>query len=261
MSSLRLLRQTMLGTGFVLVLSSSCVLMAQPPAGRPGFGFRGGFGGGFGPERLTGKTITGAPFSGTLTEQSVQTLANGTQIQRQEQASVYRDSQGRVRIDSTFTRPTASGNETVTESTIWDPVAGYSYRLNPQKLTAVQFPIRQRTGTAQPRTTTRPADPTLTRMSLGTSVVNGVNAEGTQETRMIPAGRIGNTQAIQTVRTTRVSTDLKIPIQVTESDPRTGTRSMNLTNIVQSEPNASLFVVPSGYTITSAPQGRGRGPR
>jgi hypothetical protein len=256
MNRLRLLQQRVLGTGFVLVLSSSCVLMAQPPAVRLGFGFRGGFGA----ERLTGKTITGEPFSGTLTEQSVQTLANGTQIQRQEQASVYRDSAGRVRIDSTFTRPTASGNETVTESTIWDPVAGYSYRLNPQKMTAVQFAIRQRTGTAQPRTT-RPADPTLTRVSLGASVINGVNAEGTQETRMIPAGRVGNTQAIQTVRITRVSTDLKIPVQVTESDPRTGTRSMNLTNIVQSEPSSSLFMVPSGYSITSAPERRGRGPR
>jgi len=79
--------------------------------------------------------------------------------------------------------------------------------------------------------------------------VNGVLATGTQVTETIPAGAFGNAQPIQVVRITWISTELKIPVEVKTSDPRFGTRDMELTSIVQAEPAASLFVVPSGYTI------------
>ena len=59
------------------------------------------------------------------------------------------------------------------------------------------------------------------------------------------------------VRATWVSTELKVPVQIKTADPRFGNTGMELTNIVQSEPSASLFVVPAGYTIQ---QGGGRGP-
>jgi hypothetical protein len=237
----------------VLALSATCWLQAQPPGGGRGFGGF-GFGGGVGLGNLAGRT--GAPFSATQTTQFTQTLSNGNVIQRQDKADVYRDGQGRVRTESSFTRTTSSGAQTVSEITIYDPVAGYVYRLNPQKMTAVQSPIHQRT--APPSGTTRPSNPDVTSQNLGTQTVNGVAATGTQVTRTIPAGTIGNTAPIQVVRVTWVSTALQIPVEITVTDPRSGTQTMNLTNIVQSEPAPSLFVVPSGYTITSAP---GRGPR
>jgi len=59
------------------------------------------------------------------------------------------------------------------------------------------------------------------------------------------------------VRVTWTSTALEIPVQITLSDPRSGTTAVNLTNIVMTEPNASLFAVPSGYTQTGpGPRGR-----
>jgi hypothetical protein len=238
----------------VFALSAGCLLLAQPPAG--GRGGRGGFGfgGGLGLASLTQKTITGAPFSATLTSQSAQILANGNQIQRQETAQVSRDGQGRVEINATLTRPSSSGTQTVNEITIYDPVAGYTYRLNPQKMTGVQFPIHQRT--APPNRPAPPSNPNVTTTSLGTQTINGVSATGTQVTTTIPAGTIGNTQPIQMVRTTWVSAALQIPVEITVSDPRSGNQSTNLTNIVQGEPPA--ITVPSGYTITSPPA---RGPR
>jgi hypothetical protein len=239
----------------VIGIGATCVLFAQPPV-RPGFRMGGGFGGGLGVPGLGGKTITGAPFSANLTSQSVQTLANGTQIQRQETAELARDGQGRVYSQITTTQPSSSGNKTFSSITIYDPVAGYIYRLNPQKMTGVQSPIRQRT--SPPTTTTPPSNSSQVQTtSLGTQMVNGVSATGTQVTRTIPAGTVGNTQPIQTVRVTWVSTALQIPVEITRTDPRTGNSSMNLTNIVQSEPNSSLFTVPSGYTVTTA-SARGR---
>jgi hypothetical protein len=87
-------------------------------------------------------------------------------------------------------------------------------------------------------------------------VINGVQATGTQLTETIPAGAIGNAQAIQVVRITWISTELKVPVEIKTTDPRYGNTDMELTNIVQAEPSASLFVVPVGYAVEAG----GRGP-
>jgi hypothetical protein len=214
-----------------------------------------GLGGGAGLNgALLHGTVTGAPFSATETTQTQRTLSNGTQIERQQQSSIYRDTQGRVRIDTTFTPPasTSGGTTTpVTVSTIYDPVAGYIYRLNPQNKTAVQSPIPQPKTTGTAPTRTPPAGVQTQTTNLGTQTINGVSATGTEVTTTIAAGTFGNSAAIQSVRTTWVSTALQVPVQVTVTDPRLGNSTMNLTNIVQAQPDESLFQVPAGYTVTT----------
>jgi hypothetical protein len=100
------------------------------------------------------------------------------------------------------------------------------------------------------------ADPNVVTESLSAQTVNGVLATGTRVTRTIPAGQIGNAQAIQTVRETWVSTDLKVTVMVRSSDPRTGTTTTQLTNIVRAEPDGSLFQAPADYKVVKG----GRGP-
>ena len=73
--------------------------------------------------------------------------------------------------------------------------------------------------TTDPRPTP-PARPNVTTTNLGTPVINGVSAKGTQLTETIPAGAIGNAQPIQVVRITWISTELKVPVQIKTSDPR-----------------------------------------
>jgi hypothetical protein len=235
----------------VVALGAACALLAQPPAGGRGFrlGF-GGFGGG-GLPNFAGKTITGAPFSANLKSQSVQTLANGNQIQRQETGEVARDSDGRVYVQTTTTLPSSSGSKTVSSITIYDVVAKVVYRLNPQKMTGISSPLHQPTPPPAATTTTSNSSQ-VTTQNLPAQTINDVSATGTQVTRTIPAGTVGNTQPIQIVRLTWVSTALQIPVEITRTDPRTGNSSFNLTSIVQSEPSGSLFVVPSGYTVTAA---------
>jgi hypothetical protein len=45
------------------------------------------------------------------------------------------------------------------------------------------------------------------------------------------------------------SPDLKTIVSSKRSDPRMGDQTFRLTNIVRSEPDASLFTVPSDYKI------------
>ena len=245
---------------FCLAVLSPVALSAQgPPPGGHGPDFGRGFGiMGAGPASRT--PVTGAPYSAVQTTLFQQILAGGNQISRQEQAKVYRDRDGRVRTERTFTPPGSTAAETMV--TIFDPVGGFSLLLNPAKLTAVKMALHSGNpgpmgqGHRGPGNTT----PQVQTDSLGTQTVNGVPATGTRLTETIPAGAIGNAQPIQIVRTTWVSTDLKIPVQITSSDPRFGNTTMNLTNITQSEPDASFFQVPSTYTVTSRPEsGFGRG--
>ncbi len=253
---------------FLLPLCATA-LLAQGPRGGGfgpgGFGF-GGFGG-RGPGLLGAGTrtpITGAPYSATETLTTQETLANGNTISRTQTSTVARDSEGRISTSETITPSASSGKAAYTIQTIFDPVAGYRYELNSSTMIAIQTPLPK----GRPATTTstgerrnrpdRPSNPNVTTADLGTLVVNAVPATRTQVTETIPAGAIGNAQSIQVVRVTSVSTELKIPVEIRTSDPRFGSRDLEVTNIVQAEPSASLFTVPAGYTIR---QGGGRGGR
>jgi len=104
-------------------------------------------------------------------------------------------------------------------------------------------------------------DTNVKREALAARSMNGMLASGTRSTRIIPAGTIGNTQALETVRETWIADDLKVPLMSKTSDPRTGTQTLELTNINRSQPDSSLFTIPSDYTVKQGPGGRGPGGR
>lgn len=85
--------------------------------------------------------------------------------------------------------------------------------------------------------------------------VEGVQAEGTRITTTIPAGDIGNEQPIQIVDERWYSPELQVVVMTRHSDPRFGETTYRLTNIQRGEPNASLFQVPSDYTVKETPGG------
>jgi len=235
-----------------LALLAAVMLSAQ------GHGFGGpdrGFG--FGMIGPAGRTpVTGAPYSAVEVVVHTQTLANGNQIQRQEQTQVWRDSQGRVRTESTV--PGMNGRPAHTTVTIFDPVAGNVVRLDAEKQTAMVRTVKARTwqDAASPRAAGKFA---VASEDLGPSTINGRQATATRTTHTIPAGAIGNQQAITVTRTVWMSPELKVPLQIATEDPRFGTSTMTLTNIVEAAPDAALFQIPSGYTVRTMPAGGGRG--
>jgi hypothetical protein len=214
-----------------------------------------------------GASVTGAPFSGTRVTVHTQTLANGNVIQRQEQTILSRDTQGRVRAETTRTGPNGQGSHTMVE--IVDAVAGVRRTLSAQNKTAFEttLPNRQNrlnngAARANPAGRRNQDSANIVKENLGTQTVNGVAATGTRVTHTIPANTIGNAQAIQIVRETWVSTDLKVPVMVKTSDPRFGTEVTQLTNVNRAEPDASLFQTPADYTVSKGhgPMGRGGRP-
>jgi hypothetical protein len=87
------------------------------------------------------------------------------------------------------------------------------------------------------------------RETLAAQSMHGIMASGTRVTRTIPAGTVGNAQALEIVRETWISDELKVPVMTKVSDPRTGTTVTELTNIDRSPPDPSLFQVPSDYKV------------
>jgi hypothetical protein len=94
---------------------------------------------------------------------------------------------------------------------------------------------------------------------MGSSVVSGVNAQGTKTTRTIPAGEIGNANPIVSTTETWFSPDLQIVVASKHSDPRAGQMNYTLSSIERSEPSAALFQVPAGFTVKDATAHGGRG--
>jgi hypothetical protein len=85
--------------------------------------------------------------------------------------------------------------------------------------------------------------------SLGTQVIEGVNAEGTRNVQTIEAGAIGNDRPISITSENWYSPDLKMTVMTKRSDPRTGEETFRVTNIQRGEPGSYLFQPPAGYQI------------
>ena len=212
-----------------------------------------------------GKTVTGAPFTATISNQSAQTLPDGNHIQRNSTGTVSRDSQGRTRRDITasgFGPWAASGSAGKQISLINDPVAGAQYALDPsekvaRKFTGGKWKGRGKKhapgGAAAGADSARPERPNVVTTSLGTKTINGISAEGTQVTRTIPAGAIGNEKPIVITVERWYSAELQTAILVKRSDPRMGDSTFQLTNIQRQEPNPSLFQVPADYAVKTGP--------
>jgi hypothetical protein len=197
--------------------------------------------------------VRGKPFSATEERRSLQVLQNGTRIENNQTNRLFRDSQGRTRVEEM--------NGTVT---IFDPVANFQVQLNPSARTArrvgnYQLTVARWLG-AETTPATTPGVTAEGTENLNPQVVNGVLSQGTRTTMTIPKGQIGNDREIKVLTERWFSNDLQMLIKSTNSDPRFGDTSYQLTGIVEREPDASLFQVPAGYTEIGGAPGGGRGP-
>ncbi|MGB2668909.1 MAG: hypothetical protein WAK48_33310 [Candidatus Acidiferrum sp.] len=233
-----------------------------------------------------GTPVTGAPYSATITNESMQTLADGTHIVQSNTGSTARDSQGRTRQDAALpTIGVMSAADAPHLVFIMDPVAQTSYTLNLTDKTAQKMPMPSN-GAAGPSGgpgTTRvfvsrmgvapggappPMPPPSIIMQkdladeqsqvsaedLGTETMEGLTVTGVRTTRTIPEGQIGNDKPISIVTEVWTSPDLKTIVYSKRTDPRMGEQTFKLTNVVRAEPDASLFTVPSDFKILDGPQ-------
>jgi len=250
--------------------SGNVVFQSAGPAGAMAWGF----------EKGATAVVKGAPYSATMNNESIQTLADGNRIVQTTTGTVSRDSQGRTRQDAALP---AIGNLSAASDPhlvfIQDPVAGTSYTLNLTDKTAWKNPtppagkggptVSVASGTFFVHTeggTPLPPPPPPPMMaqtkhlatdeqleanteSLGSQTMEGVVVNGVRTTRTIPAGQVGNDRPINIVTEVWTSTDLKTIVSSKRNDPRMGEQTFRLTNIVRAEPDLTLFAVPSDFKV------------
>jgi hypothetical protein len=203
--------------------------------------------------------ITGAPFSGVAKTQSVTVFADGNRVVRTNTVRYFRDGQGRTR--------TERGKGANAVITINDPVSAERYVLRPQNKSAYVYKavatgtgslavassddelvpfalLGFRMGIGAQSTT----EASSAQTSLGQKTVNGLTASGTRLVRTIPSGVLGNEKPITSTIERWVSTDLGIPVQITQKSSIGGELTLNLEQVMRTEPDATLFSPPSDYT-------------
>lgn len=122
-------------------------------------------------------------------------------------------------------------------------------------------PVEAVRGAVGPKALVVEHEPTMLRMraqsagreeSLGKRNIEGVMAEGTRITDVIPAGEIGNERPIEIVTERWYSPELQTLVMTRHSDPRMGETTYKLVNIQRSEPPRSLFEAPADYAVKEA---------
>lgn len=94
-----------------------------------------------------------------------------------------------------------------------------------------------------------------TKEDLGEQTIEGVIANGTRTTTVLPAGSVDNEQPIRIVSEEWVSPELQVLVLTRHSDPRVGETTYRLLNVTRAEPAPSLFELPAGYTVKPAEPG------
>ena len=221
------------------------------------------------------EVVKNQPYKAQAVTEAKRTLADGSHITETSTAIIARDSEGRTVHTETF------GNSS-TVTTIVDPVAQrHIHYASDTKIAhalplpsptasssgapkamgaaflgsaagsaggAVGFFVQGRAGSSQPG-----SNPNTTTESLGTKTIEGIEVTGTRSTSTIPAGAIGNEEALTTTREEWYSPQLKLIIQSTQNDPRFGQTTYTLKDIQQGPPDEALFQVPPDYKIEEIP--------
>jgi hypothetical protein len=202
---------------------------------------------GFGPAANMIPAIKNAPFSGVLNSQIEQTLDDGTHINRQSQEVVMRDSLGRIYRARTIKTIGSAPHETEL-ITLLDTSQHLEYLCTPLKVCRT-LQYRDLSGLRHAPGFDSRKDPNVTVEELGTSEMSGVEVEGRRVTRMIPEGTVGNDRPFSTVEESWHSKQLDVDIQMKRTDPRTGTRTVTMGDIIAGEPDAKYFEIPDGYRV------------
>jgi hypothetical protein len=226
--------------------------------------------------------VKGLPFSATETTVREQTLSDSTVIKSTVEVQLWRDSEGRMRAESTLNSGTTTQGHIVT---VWNPAEGKAItwvtgtsavtfasathlpesQLNSLISSQASAPSASQSGT---RSSARQAGATpvarsafssdesasLRTETLSAETIAGLDATGTRTTQVIPAGTVNNDRDFTVVSETWTSSELKTTVRQMSSDPRTGTVTTELSGIDRSEPDSALFKPPAGMQVAETPE-------
>lgn len=219
------------------------------------------------------------PYTAEFKITSMQTLANGTTITRESTEIEARDSAGRS-LHSSSGQGLGVDRDPISRTNVSDPAGGTQsqwdsrtkkarvYKLPPEEQRgcwsndAGDFTISRydgpRPGRPAPSGTALPGGGVLVPArrhtpeveDLGTTTIQGYEAQGKRMTTTIPAGEIGNSEPIVIVNEYWSSPQFPLTLRDINDDPRSGKRTRELVSLTPGEPDLSIFQPPQGYDVS-----------
>ncbi len=188
-----------------------------------------------------------APFTARVVVTWNKPLVGGGTVSRKYYTSVARDSQGRVRREIREFVPADSNAEPPLRSfTILDPVSATRTMCTKATMTCASSAFHPRLlATADAGSSGSGSNDNVTHESLGQQTMNDLPVVGTRET----VKNAGNNRIALTRTDAWYSPDLHMDVSVTRNNPQLGEVTLQVTNLVRGEPDASWFSVPSGYEV------------
>jgi hypothetical protein len=246
-------------------------------------------------EIMDAEPVKGSPFCATISSEHTQNFADGNRIHTSDNSTMCRDGEGRMRRESTLMLlGPAAQNPPNKLITIIDPVAGFRYVLDPNVKVARKMPLAPPGAAADAKTMRGPAvrdaapapgnvmfyqaggaagpelmasqvfvhkggqeekEPDSTTENLGDQTIDGIHATGTRVTTTIAAGKMGNDQPMVVTSERWYSPELKATVMTKHNDPWAGELKTQFTNVNTSEPDPSLFTIPSDYRVVDEKPG------
>jgi hypothetical protein len=220
------------------------------------------------PQQVSLVSIVGAPFSGVRTWQGARNFIGGNRIDRGTTERLYRDGQGRTRVEREVPEQVLANHpeREPVQITINDPLSGDRIELRPRSKTAVILRGRS-TPPVPPQKSTPPVSVSFAghlytgsdlgwskAVPLGEKSFDGLRAQGQRRQYTVPVGTIGNEKPIVLTVEQWFSPDLSLIVARNGTSTLSGEFGMQVENVVRGEPNAALFLIPSDYSRVEVPQ-------
>jgi hypothetical protein len=221
------------------------ILAASAPAGRAQAG---------GGTYVT--PIPNAPFSGTVLVEQTKIQPNGNTLQLWSKREIARDNEGRIYNEFRPFVPTTT--KTVPDPTVihlYDPQNRMTEYLYPAKKMYQMMILNRppRTDTpddfASPAGAAAPASEFTQREDLGYRTIMGLEVHGVRVTQTLTAEESGTGQEVTVTNEYWYSEALRLNLAAKHQDPRSGSVTTTMTQIVRAEPSGALFGVPADYTM------------
>jgi len=195
--------------------------------------------------------IPDKPFSARTRTDWTRILEDGSTVKVYLEASLARDTQGRMYRERVSFVPEGSNQKSrLNEIMLFDPQAQTRTTCNVASHHCSITAYTPRTSfVPQPVGAFANGTRFLARENLGTDVMEDLNVTRTRETLTINAGTMGNERALVTTREFWYSPEIETNILTIRKDPREGTQVVRLSAISRSEPDVKMFQVPEGYTV------------
>jgi hypothetical protein len=191
--------------------------------------------------------VPNLPYTAQVIATSFETLAHGTRVRREEKVVQMRDSRGRTRIEVFQDGDSNCCNRSKPDwVNLYIPLRRQFIQLFPGRKTASVMTY------SVPVPTHGQGLGKITTVSLGGRLINGIYAEGTRITQVIPSEG-GRRPDIVYVEEKWISPDLKIVVlsKGTSSTNPGEETTTEIRELDRSEPDAALFEIPADYRIVA----------